>query len=363
LWYDISRARKHTLTFRREQPWLDVVKNEVHAVRTHVGLMDLPGFTKFMIAGPGAAAFLDRLVCSRLPRLNRISLAYVLNTHGRIVSEFTLTRLGPQKFYAVSAATAEFHDDDVLTQRAPADGSVAITRLSEEVGTLVLAGPKARDVLMQVTRSDLSNAAFPWLSARQIEIGSAGVLALRINYVGELGWELHAPTEHLPAIYAVLLEAGKTHRLQHFGMYAMDSLRIDKCYPGWKSDLETGVSPFEASLDRFVDLTKPAFVGKDALVAEQSRDGGRRLVPLLLDDAGIADAPYCSTIFAGDEPVGIATSGVWSHTLERSVALAYVRRDLAAPGTRLHIDILGERRAATVGRGPLFDPENTRARS
>src|SRR5262249_17238277 len=149
----------------------------------------------------------------------------------------------PQKFYAVSAASAEFHDDDLLLQRAPSDGSVTITRLSERLGTLVVAGPRARNVLQQVTRSDLSNALFPWLTGRWIEIGSAQVLALRINFVGELGWELHAPVEYLPSVYESVLRAGAAHDMQHFGVYAMDSLRIDKCYRAWKWDLDSGYSP------------------------------------------------------------------------------------------------------------------------
>ena len=331
-------------------------------MRNAVGLMDLPGFTKFMIEGPGAAAFLDRLLCARLPGLGRISLVYALNRDGRIVSEFTLTRLEEQKFYAVAAASAEFHDDDVLMSSAPADGSVRITRLSEQFGTLILAGPRARDVLRQVTQADLSNAGFPWLCARWIEIGESRVLALRINYVGELGWELHALTESLPGIYESLVRAGAAHGLKHFGLYAMDSLRIDKCYRGWKTDLESGYSPFEASLDRFVDLTKPEFVGKSALLAERERGVSCRLVPLLLDNAGTADAPYCSSVFKGKDTVGITTSGVWSHTLGRSVALAYVRADLATPGSRLEIQVLGERCPATVRQEPLFDPQSERSR-
>src|SRR5262249_14607729 len=233
-------------------------------------------------------------------------------------------RVGPQQFYAVSAAIAEHHDDDVLTRALPDDGSVQIERLSARLGTLVLAGPRCRDVLRQVTAADLANTAFPWLAARSIEIGSVEVLALRVNYVGELGWELHVPTEYLAGIYHALIEAGRQYGLQHFGLYAMDSLRIDKCYRGWKSDLETGYSPFEASLDRFVDLTKRDFIGKGALVAQKAAGIARRLVPLTLDQPGDADPPYCSRVFAGEDPVGIATSGVWSHTLNRSVVLAYV---------------------------------------
>ncbi|MBV8805920.1 MAG: GcvT family protein, partial [Sinobacteraceae bacterium] len=324
LWYDNSGKAEHTLTFRRQRQWMEAVGREVRTVRNHVGLMDLPGFTKFMIEGSGAESFLDGLVCSKLPRLNHISLAYALDQHGHIVSELTLTRLGPARFYAVSAAIAEHHDDDLLQRHVPDDGSVRIDRLSERYGTLIVAGPRARDVLTQVTRADLSNRGFPWLTGRWIEIGSARVLALRVNYVGELGWELHTPVEYLPGIYEAVLRTGADAGIQPFGMYAMDSLRIDKCYRAWKSDLESGCSPFEASLDRFVDLTKDGFVGKEALVAEQASGIQRRFVPLLLDQPGTADAPYCSTVFAGKEAVGIVTSGVWSHTLERSVALAYV---------------------------------------
>jgi len=151
--------------------------------------------------------------------------------------------------------------------------------------------------------------------------------------------------------------------LTHFGMYAMDSLRIDKCYRGWKTDLESGYSPLEASLDRFVDLSKPDFVGKTALLKQRSQGVSRRLVPLTLDHDGTADPPYCSIVFSGDERVGLVTSGVWSHTLARGAVLAYIRSDYSREGTRLSIDVLGTRSAATVCREPLFDPDNLRPRS
>jgi dimethylglycine dehydrogenase len=364
LWYDRNAERAAaTHTFRRAREWFSPVREEVHAVRGAVGIMDLPGFTKFMIEGPGAEAYLDRLVCSRLPRLGRIALAYCLNHRGRIVSEFTLTRLAPQQFYAIAAAAAEYHDDDVLTRALPSDGSVRLERLSERLGTIILAGPKARDVLSQMTREDVSNEAFPWLTARTIEIGAASALALRINYVGELGWELHAPTECLAGIYEAAIRVGTQYGATLFGLYAMDSLRIDKCYRGWKTDLETGYSPLEASLERFVDFTKADFIGRSALESEAAQGPARRFVPLVLDAPGSADVPYCSTIFEGSQAVGVATSGVWSHTLERNIALGYVRSDLAMAGTELSIGILGERFVATVAREPLFDPDNARLRA
>jgi dimethylglycine dehydrogenase len=189
------------------------------------------------------------------------------------------------------------------------------------------------------------------------------VLALRVSYAGELGWELHADNEDMPRLYEAVLAAGAAHALRHFGLYALDSLRIDKCYRGWKSDFDSSMSPWEASLDRFVDMDKPQFVGRDALAAERERGTARRLVPLVLTDPGSADALAGSPIFHAGEPIGFVTSGAWSYTLERSIALGCVRADLAQPGAALSVDILGERCAATVGREPLFDPDNRRPRA
>jgi len=353
--------------FRRQRGWNSLVGEEVRAVRSGVGLMDLPGFTRFLIEGPGAAGFLDRLLCSRLPQLHRVALAYALNNQGRIVSEFTLTRIAPDSFYAMSAAAAEWHDEDVLSRSVPSDGSVRIQRLTESADALVLTGPRARAVLSQITAADLSNNAFPWLSARAIAIDGARVLALRVSYAGEPGWELHADNEHMPRLYETVLAAGAGHALRHFGLYALDSLRIDKCYRGWKSDFDSTMSPFEASLDRFVDMTRPRFIGRDALAAELTRGVARRLVPLVLEEPGNADALAGSPIYRANKPgndaIGFVTSGAWSYTLERSIALGCVRADFAQPGTALLVDILGERCAATVGREPLYDPENRRPRA
>jgi dimethylglycine dehydrogenase len=217
-------------------------------------------------------------------------------------------------------------------------------------------------VLAHVTDADLSNAAFPWLSAKEIEIGYARMLALRVNYVGELGWELHAPMENLVPVYDALWQAGQAHGIRDFGMYAMDSLRLEKVYRGWKSDMTHEYTPLMASLDRFVDFQKPDFRGMAALVHESKHGPRERLVPLLLEAAGDADAPACATVWQGDERVGLVTTGGYGHTIGRSIALAYVRRDLSAPDSRLEIEILGERRPAVVAREPIYDPSNARLR-
>ena len=351
-------------SFRRAATgFFDAVAEECQAVRERVGLLDLGGFTKLIVEGPGAESWLDRLVCGRLPKQRRIALTWTLNAKGGILSEFTITRLAPQRFLLISAAAAEWHDLDGLETHLPADGSVRLENVTTRYGSLILAGPKARNVLSKVTEADLSNAAFPWLSAREIEIGYAKMLALRVNYVGELGWELHAPTEHMAATYSALWRAGEDYGIRDFGMYAMDSLRLEKGYRGWKGDLTHEYTPLMAGLDRLVAFDKPDFIGKAALLKERETGPKERLVSLVLDEAGEVDAPYCSPVLAKGEIVGLTVSSGYGHAIEKAIALAYVRSDLAKPGTALDVEILGRRAGARVEADALYDPTNARLRA
>ncbi|MEI8241399.1 MAG: amidase family protein, partial [Actinomycetota bacterium] len=293
----------------------------------------------------------------------RITLAYALLPDGKVLSEFTVARLADDRFYLVGAAGAEWHDLDVLEAALPDDGSVAITNITKDFGSLVLVGPHARDVLAQVTTTPLDNAAFPWLSVRNIDTAVGSVRTLRVGYVGELGWELHAANDQLVALYQAIWAAGEQYGIGDFGIYAVDSLRLDKCYRGWKGDLEIGFSPFDASLDRFVDLTKADFVGKAALIAEQAAGSAWRMVPLVLDEPGVADAPALSSVFVDGERMGLVTSGGWSFTLAKSLCLAYVRPAYEAEGTKVHVLVHGELVSATVGAEPLYDPTNSRLRA
>jgi dimethylglycine dehydrogenase len=351
------------LSFRRENIWHGVVAEEVKAVRERVGVLDLPGFTKYELKGPGASEHLDYLTCSKLPNPGRVSLAYALTPSGKLWSEFTITRVTQDHFYIISAAIAATHDMDLLTQSLPAGSPITVRDISAELGTLIIVGPRAREVLTQITTTDLSNKGFPWLTARDIEVVTGKVFAMRVNYVGELGWELHAPVAQMQSLYEAVWQAGQAFDIRDFGLYAMDSLRVDKCYRGWKSDLESGYTPLEASLDRFVDITKPAFVGREALLAEHQRGPVFRFVPLIFDDDGDGEPPYCAQVFSGSVNVGLTTSGVWSHTLKKSVALAYVRTDKAIPGEQLDVEILGRMCRATVHAEPLYDPKNERLRA
>ena len=359
----VGTTEPQKLSFRRaETAFFDTVGEECRAVREHVGLLDLGGFTKLIIEGPNAESWLDQLVCGKLPKQGRISLTWALNARGGILSEFTITRLAEQKFYLVSAAAAEWHDIDHIVKHLPDDGSVTLKNETSRYGSLILAGPRARDVLAKVTEADLSNAAFPWLSARTIEISMAQVLALRVNYVGELGWELHAPVETLVALYDQLMAAGVEFNIRDFGMYAMDSLRLEKCYRGWKGDITHEYTPLMANFDRFVAFDKPDFIGKAALLKEREDGPKERLVPIVFDAAGEAEPPYCSPVYHNGNIVGLTVSAGWSYILNKSIALAYVRSDLAVVGTALSVQVIGEMKGAVVGTDPLFDPTNARLR-
>jgi dimethylglycine dehydrogenase len=345
-----------TLSFRRPRSFDPLVAAEVKAVRERVGLLDMPGFSTFTVEGPEARAHLDRLLCSRLPRKGRVALSYALTPKGGVLSEFTVACLDVDKYRLFGAASALDHDYDVLRQ-----GPARVSRENAS-GTLVLAGPRARDVLNKVCADDVSNAAFPWLMWKYIEVAEVELFAMRINYVGELGWELYAPNEDLPHLYAALMKAGQEHGIADFGLYAVDALRLEKGYPGWKSDLEIGYSPLSASLQRFVALDKGDFVGRAALMEEKARWPNWRLVTLQLEEAGDADAPALASVFADGKRVGLVTSGAWSPTFSASLALAYLRPSVAAPGQRVEVEIFGELRAATVQLSPLYDPENVRLR-
>jgi dimethylglycine dehydrogenase len=352
---------KVELTFHRAS-WFGRVATECQAVAEGVAILDLPGFSRFEVSGPGASDWLETLIAGNLPKTGRVSLAYTCTPKGGILSEFTITRLDEDRFWLLGASTAEWHDRDWLVHHLPADGSVHIENITSRYGTLAVTGPKVREVLSQVTDADLSSNSFPWLSAKPINVGIAQGTGLRVSYVGELGWELHLPLEQLGAAYDSVWEAGQPFGICDIGIYAVDSLRLEKCYRAWKQDLEIGYSPLAASLDRFVNLKKPAFIGREALVRESQERPKTRLVPLVVA-ADTADAPFCSSVFKDGERVGIVTSGGYGHRLRQSIALAYVRADLSQEGTVLEIDILGRRFEATVKHEPIYDPQNLRLRA
>jgi len=357
--------RKDRWSFRRTN-YFEHVGNEARRMREHVGIIDLTPFTKHEVTGPGAEAWLDGLVANKVPtRVGRMALSHALTRRGGIRSEFTITRIAEQHFYVVSAGAAERYDSDYLFKALPQDGSVGLRNITNTRGTFALAGPKSREVLAQLTDTPLDNHSFPWLTAQVIEAALAvDVYALRVNFVGALGWELHFPVEYAHNLFDALFEAGKPHDIGMVGMRAMESLRMEKSYRMWGSDLTPDYTPFEASLDRFVRMGKGAFIGREALEKQLEAGVPNRFVTLEVH--GVTDADPAGNeplLDSGGRMVGRATSGYYGHCLKKSLAIGYVRAALAEPGTRLTIEILGERKAATVLRESPYDPENLELRA
>lgn len=356
---DLASGPLHS--FRRPA-WHKSIQREIDAVQNRVAVLDLPGFTKFEVTGPGAAAWVDHMVTGVVPKPGRTALNYFCAPSGGIVSEMTITTFAPNHYWLISAAAGEAHDEHWLREHLPTDGSVQISNLTARYGTLIVVGPKSRELLARLTDADLSNTGFPWLSMRTINIGYTKAIAMRVNYVGELGWELHVPAEHVLSVYDLLWQAGEPLGIADFGLYAMDSLRLEKGYRGWKGDMTTEYTPYMASLDRFVKLEKPGgFIGQEALKREFAAGPKERFVPLIVE-AGDADAPAVSMVLKDNAVVGLVTSGGFGYRIGKSIALAYVRTDLAVEGTVLEVEILGERRRAVVSREPIYDPENARLR-
>ena len=350
-------------SFRRSR-WFAPVGEECRHVHEHVGVLDMTAFAKCRVSGPGAAAFLDRLVANRLPaKPGRIGLCHALNAGGGVHSEFTILREGAQSFYLVSAGAWQRLDHDYLQKLMPADGSVRFADLTSALGVLVVAGPQSRTLLQRVSEADFGNAAFPWLSARPIQIGPSQATAMRVNFIGELGWELHHPMEMQNQIFDALFEAGADLQVRPFGIRAMDALRLEKSYRMIGAELSIEYAALESGLHRFVCLDKGDFIGREGLLAWRERGFANAFATLEVEDVADADALGNNPIFQAGELVGRATSGGYGHRLGKSLALAMLRPDMAQPGARLEIEILGERRNASVLSESPFDPSNQRLRS
>ena len=350
-------------SFRRSN-YFEHVGHECRHVHEKVGILDMTAFAKFELSGPGAEAWLDRMVAGRLPRaVGRIGLCYHLTPQGGVRSEFTVFREAVDRFYIVSAGALERHDHDVFTKHLPGDASLTLRLVTTEIGVLVIAGPRARDLLARVTDTDLYTQAFPWLAGKTIDIGPARTRALRVNFVGELGWELHHPIETQNTIFDRLMDAGRDLDLKPFGIRAMDSLRLEKSYRLIPRELSIEYAALESGLDRFVALDKGDFIGRDGLLAWRDRGFANRYVTLEVHRVTDADARGSEPIWQGDSLVGRATSGGYGWRVGKSLALAYVRPDLATPGTTLDIEILGTRQRATIIADSPFDPRNEMLRA
>jgi len=351
-------------SFRRSN-YFEHVGNECKHVNKKVGLLDMSAFAKCLVKGPGAEAWLESLFANNIPKsIGRINLVHMLSLNGGVRAEFTVYKSAPQTYYLVSAGAFESHDHDYLFKLRPKDGSVDVQRITSQTGVLVLAGPKSREVLQKLTDTDLSNENFKWLTGKKINVGSATADALRVNFVGELGWELHHPIEVQNYIFDKLMEVGAEFDIKPFGIRAMDSMRLEKSYRLIPREMSIEYSAFESSLDRFVKLDKESyFIGKSSLLEWKDRGFDNGFVTLEVLGIKDADARGSEAIYQNGKVVGRATSGGYGWRCEKSLALGLVRLDLTKIGTKLDIEILGEKYNAVVINESPFDPMNECLRS
>ncbi len=361
LWYartSDDRSEDAQRTWNREGPWFGAVKAECEAVRDACGILDLPGFSRFVIEGPGVIDWLSRQITGKIPSVGRLGLAYFADDKGRIVTEMSVARLAEDRVLLITAATAQGHDGDWLRQHL--EPGLVLTEETDLWSTQILTGPRSRDVLAAVSHADLAKG---WLTLQTARIAGAEVRLMRVSFAGELGWEIHSPVADTPAVWAAVMAAGAPLGLRPFGMFALNSLRIEKGYRAWKGDLSTDYTVLQGGLERFVDWAKPEFRGKAALAAEKQAGVTKRFCTLVVQ-AGDCDPPYMSTIWHNGHVVGETTSGYFGHRAQACIALGMLRSDLNEPGTAVEVEIFGTRYPAVVQADqPVWDPKNERIRA
>ncbi|MFO1174310.1 MAG: FAD-dependent oxidoreductase [Paracoccaceae bacterium] len=353
-------------SFRRGGWWKYAVE-EARALRETAGLIDATAFTKHMVRGPGATAFLDWFTCNALPKIGRINLTYALTPAGTTRTEYTIVRNGENEYYLVSAGAWTDYDADYLRKcaedKAPEFGHIEIQNVTTQWGVFALAGPNSRKILAELIgdadpATALSNKRFPWLSAKKIELGMCPVNAIRVAYTGELGWELHHPIEMQNYLFDQLMKAGEKHGLKLVGARAQNWLRQEKSYRAFGTELGRDATPLEAGLPRFVDMSKD-FQGKQAMIDKGIR---AMCVTVLIDGPADADPWGKEALLHDGQKVGRLTSGGYSVAFGKQIGMGYVRPDLATPGTKLKVRMLRQLWDAVVTEDSPFDPKNERIR-
>ena len=349
------------------QPFFDIVASECQHVTRHVGVLDLPGFSRFALSGTGAAACLEKLMTNKLPAIGRISLGYFASEKGKIVSEMSVARFGEDHFWLIFGAGAYWHDRDLLASALVDYPEVKLKDETRDFTTLLVTGPKSRDLLSTLGDTDFSSDNFPWLTHQIIQIAGIDCAAMRVSFVGELGWELHIPVAESEKIYTLLRQKGEKFNLKPFGMLALDSMRLEKGYRAWKSDLTSDYSMFDAGLRRWVHFSKPEFTGREALAAIKDAPC-RQLVTLALADpedgnADFGEAVHLSSVFTGPnggQIAGLVLSAGYGHRTKASLALAVLEAgENIDIGRELMVEVVGRPRKATIAAiGAVYDAEN-----
>ena len=345
-------SENSTQTWNREGPWFSRVREECLAVNRNVGVLDLPGFSRFKVEGSGASEFLLSKISGNLPAIDRMNLAYFPDERGRVLTEMSIMRHDLNKFTLITAGAAQWHDYEILKLSINKNQNVEVSDITNNWTCLIVTGPNSRSLINSISNADLT---LPWLSLQNAKIENKQILLARVSYAGELGWEIHAKNEDMSLIYEKVLSEGATP----FGMFALDSLRVEKGYRAWKGDLSTDYSLLESGLERFIKFDKKeVFPGKQSLLSEKQRGSVKKFVSMIIKD-NVCDAPYMSTIWHDGKIIGEVTSGAYGHRVNASIALGMVKTDLAISGQTVSVDIFGNDFPAVIqNSGPLWDPNN-----
>lgn len=359
-WFDLGKTNDPSALSFGHEPWQDAVRIECETVRDRVGIMDHGGFTKFTLDGPDAAKVLDKVVCGTLPPVGRVRLSYMLTPKGHIWSEATIARLADDRFLLCGPTLAVDRDFDWIAT-ACGDADVRLTKGCTRDGVLLVMGPKSRDLLQGLTADDLSAANAPWMSLAEIEIAGMPVTAMRVSFVGELGWELHVASSDLVALYDAIWAAGKPHGICNFGSYALNAMRVEKGYHGWGADFGVEYTLFDVGLSRFANMSKP-FTGRQAVEEQAMQEAAWAFIGLEITDPGPEPLPSDPIIREG-RVLGYLTSVSMGYRTGKLLALGYVENGSLEMGEDCLVQAFGEMRAATCHSHHVYDPKNERLRS
>jgi dimethylglycine dehydrogenase len=347
-------------TFRRSNAFA-TIGDECRAVRSDAGLLEISGYAKYEFTGPGTETWLSSVLANRMPQKGRISLSPMLSTKGKLIGDFTVAKADAERFYVFGSGAAETYHLRYWHQLLPADGSVGVRPLTSELTGLSIAGPQSRALLQSLIDEDISNGALPFMAFRETNLGPVPVKIGRLTFTGDLGYEIWCRSDYLIGLHDLLTEAGRRYGLRPFGSRALMSLRLEKNWGTWAREYRPIYGPYEAGLDRFVDARKNEFIGREAAIAERDGGGKLRLVTFCVETTNV-DVIGDEPIYHGGTVIGWVTSGGYAHHAQRSVAMGYVPKEVAASDEGFEIEIIGRRFPAWPQREPLFDPKAERMR-
>ena len=339
----------------------DLIAEEVRSVRTDVGLVDITGFSRYEVSGPGSEAWLDKMLACRLPKTGSLRLAPMLAPSGRLMGDLTVMRLGDDRFWLMGSYYLQswhmrwFHD------HLPGNG-VNIRNLCYEMGGISIAGPRSRDLLQQILSTDISNSEFPFLRCSEFDLNGIRAVIGRVSVTGELGYEINVPVDDMKSLYSRLCEAGEDNNMDLFGFRAMNSLRLEKGFGAWSKEYTCAYTPDMAGLDRFVDFSKPDFIGRDAALKDRDSGSAQKLVLLGIESVD-ADVTEFEPVWQGDRRVGFITSGGYGHWVNSSLGMAYVDREVIEQPDDISVDVVGQRVAAKLLIDVPYNPTGSAMRS